>query len=170
MPRSLLLIALLSSSIVAQSPVQTVAQSPVQSKVRNYRVANEQKILQEFLQLLAIPNLASDNSNIRQNAALIMEMMKARGLGPRLLEARTPNTPPVVFAEWKTPGAQRTLILYAHYDGQPTVLCGPEANRGNLSFVQPPLKQAGPPWRRRATRSIRNGASTLVPLLMTKRV
>src|SRR4030095_14196507 len=42
------------------------------------------------------------------------------GLNPRLLEAQTPNTPPAVFAEWKTPGATRTLILYAHYDGQPT--------------------------------------------------
>src|SRR5262245_56181258 len=125
MMRSLLLIALLSSSLVARSSVQTIAQSavlriapspaersaqspketaalsPVQTKVRNYRVANEQKILQEFLTLLAIPNLASDHSNIRKNAALIMEMMKARGLTPRLLEAKTPDTPPVVFAEWK---------------------------------------------------------------------
>jgi acetylornithine deacetylase/succinyl-diaminopimelate desuccinylase-like protein len=112
MLRSLLLIGLLSSLLVAQSPVQT--------QVRNYRRTNEQKILQEFLSLLAIPNLASDNSNIRKNAALIMELMTARGLSPRLLEAKTPNTPPAVFAEWKTPDAQRTLILYAHYDGQPT--------------------------------------------------
>ncbi len=120
MMRTLLLIALLLSLLVAQSPVQTIAQAPVQTKVRDYRVANEQKILHEFLTLLAIPNLASDNSNIRKNAALIMELMQARGLTPRLLEAKTPNTPPAVFAEWKSPGAQRTLILYAHYDGQPT--------------------------------------------------
>ena len=122
----------------AQSPKETVALSPVQTKVRNYRVANEQKILQEFLTLLAIPNLASDNSNIRKNAALIMEMMKARGLTPRLLEAKTPDTPPVVFAEWKSPGAQRTLILYAHYDGQPT---DPKQWTGSLPW-QPVFRSA----------------------------
>jgi acetylornithine deacetylase/succinyl-diaminopimelate desuccinylase-like protein len=47
-------------------------------------------------------------------------MMKQRGLNPRLLEGSTPDTPPVVYGEWKTPGAQRTIIVYAHYDGQPT--------------------------------------------------
>jgi acetylornithine deacetylase/succinyl-diaminopimelate desuccinylase-like protein len=49
-----------------------------------------------------------------------MEMMKQRGLNPRLLEASTPKVPPAVFAEVKTPGAQRTILVYAHYDGQPT--------------------------------------------------
>ena len=46
--------------------------------------------------------------------------MKQRGLNPRLLEGSTPNTPPAVYGEWKTPGAQRTILVYAHYDGQPT--------------------------------------------------
>jgi acetylornithine deacetylase/succinyl-diaminopimelate desuccinylase-like protein len=91
-----------------------------QDKVREYRRATEHKILQEFVSLLAIPNVASDTPNIRKNAELIVEMMKQRGLSPRLLEAQTPNVPPVVYGEWKTPGASRTIILYAHYDGQPT--------------------------------------------------
>jgi acetylornithine deacetylase/succinyl-diaminopimelate desuccinylase-like protein len=91
-----------------------------QDKVRAYRTANETKILAEFITLLAIPNVASDTQNIRRNAEFILEMMKARGLTPRLLEGPTPNTPPAVYAEWKTPGTERTLLLYAHYDGQPT--------------------------------------------------
>jgi len=88
--------------------------------VREYRRANEWPLLREYFELLSLPNVASDNQNIRRNAARIMEMMKQRGLDPRLLEADTPNTPPAVYAEWKTPGAQRTLLFYAHYDGQPT--------------------------------------------------
>jgi acetylornithine deacetylase/succinyl-diaminopimelate desuccinylase-like protein len=91
-----------------------------QEKVREYRVANEWPLLAEYFNLLSLPNVASDIQNIRRNATRIMEMMKQRGLEPRLLEAETPNTPPAVFAEWKTPGAQRTLLFYAHYDGQPT--------------------------------------------------
>jgi len=91
-----------------------------QENVRDYRRANEHQILKEYLALLSIPNVAADIQNIRRNADFIAEMMKQRGLSPRLLEGPTPNTPPAVYAEWKTPGAQRTLLLYAHYDGQPT--------------------------------------------------
>src|SRR3954451_24164069 len=110
MLRSLLLLILL--------PVASLAQT--QDKVREYRRANEHQILKEFTTLLAIPNVASDTPNIRRNAALIVEMMKQRGLNPRLLEGSNPNIPPAVYGEWKTPGAQRTILVYAHYDGQPT--------------------------------------------------
>ena len=111
MLRILLLLVLLPSSILAQT---------TQDKVREYRRANERRLLNEFTTLLAIPNVASDTENIRKNAALIVEMMKQRGLNPRLLEGSTPNVPPAVYGEWKTPGAQRTILVYAHYDGQPT--------------------------------------------------
>jgi acetylornithine deacetylase/succinyl-diaminopimelate desuccinylase-like protein len=111
MLRTLLLLILLPFPLLAQT---------TQEKVRDYRQAHEHELLKEFTTLLAIPNVASDTQNIRRNAALIMEMMKQRGLNPRLLEASTPNVPPVVYGEWKTPGAQRTILVYAHYDGQPT--------------------------------------------------
>jgi acetylornithine deacetylase/succinyl-diaminopimelate desuccinylase-like protein len=81
---------------------------------------NEYVLLGEYFDFLSLPNNAGDTENIRRNATRIMEMMKQRGLNPRLLEATTPKTPPAVYAEWKTPGAQRTLLFYAHYDGQPT--------------------------------------------------
>jgi acetylornithine deacetylase/succinyl-diaminopimelate desuccinylase-like protein len=100
-------------------PVAIAAQS-TQEKVREYRRANEHQILKEFTTLLAIPNVASDTQNIRRNAALIVDMMKQRGLNPRLLEGATADTPPAVYGEWNTPGAQRTVLVYAHYDGQPT--------------------------------------------------
>jgi len=88
--------------------------------VRDFRRANEHRILREFVSLLSIPNVANDTEGIRRNAARIVEMMDARGLKPRLLEATTPNVPPAVFGEWRTPNATRTIVLYAHYDGQPT--------------------------------------------------
>ena len=46
-------------------------------------------------------------------------MMRRRGLAPRLLESADGQAPPIVYGEWRVPGATRTYILYAHYDGQP---------------------------------------------------
>jgi acetylornithine deacetylase/succinyl-diaminopimelate desuccinylase-like protein len=86
-----------------------------QPPVRVYVEAHEPEILREFVDLLAIPNVASDRNNIRRNAALVQKMMGLRGIPTRLLE--TPGAPPVVFGEIETPGATRTLIFYAHYDG-----------------------------------------------------
>ena len=77
-------------------------------------------VLEEFIQLLKIPNIASDQANIRRNAEAIVAMMQRRGLSPQLLtSSRTPEAPPVVFGEWPVKKAKRTIILYAHYDGQP---------------------------------------------------
>src|SRR5712692_10326745 len=90
-----------------------------QSSIRDYRRSHERQILEEFTRLLAIPNVASDRENIRRNADFILEMMRRRGLKPRLLEAKSPKTPPAVYGEWKVPGATHSIILYAHYDGQP---------------------------------------------------
>jgi acetylornithine deacetylase/succinyl-diaminopimelate desuccinylase-like protein len=91
-----------------------------QPTVRDYRHAHERQILDEFTRLLAIPNVASDRENIRRNAQFIFEMMQRRGLNPRLLETSSKETPPAVYGEWKIPGATRSVIFYAHYDGQPT--------------------------------------------------
>ena len=115
MLRNFLLLILLPLSVSAQPrPGST------QEKVRDYQRANQLPILVEFAELLSIPNVASDTRNIRENAAFIVRMMKKRGLNPQLLEGSRPDIPPVVYGEWKTPGAQRTIIVYAHYDGQPT--------------------------------------------------
>lgn len=90
-----------------------------QSATRDYRHAHERQILDEFTRLLAIPNVASDKDNIRRNAQSILEMMRRRGLNPQLLEAKSKDTPPAVYGEWKVAGANHSVIFYAHYDGQP---------------------------------------------------
>lgn len=102
-------------ALIVLLPVVAMAQSPI----RDYRRAHERQILAEFTRLLAIPNVASDRENIRKNAQFILEMMQRRGLNPQLLEGKTNDTPPAVYGEWKTPGAGHSIVLYAHYDGQP---------------------------------------------------
>jgi acetylornithine deacetylase/succinyl-diaminopimelate desuccinylase-like protein len=96
------------------------AQTVSRLRTDEYCRAHERQIIAEFVRLLEIPNVASDSQNIRRNAEFIRELMQKRGLSPRLLETASRSTPPAVYGEWKTPGATQSIVLYAHYDGQPT--------------------------------------------------
>lgn len=87
------------------------------NKVSEWRQSHEQQIVDEFARLLSIPNVASDTPNIRRNAKHISELMLDAGMTVELLELEGGN--PVVFAQRKTPGATKTLMIYIHYDGQP---------------------------------------------------
>lgn len=114
MKRSLVHATLLG--IVAFGALGGAGQDPLWHKVREYRLARESEILGEFRELLSIPNVASDRENIRANAELLRRMMEKRGLEARVMETAGN---PVVFAEKSVPGAERTLLFYMHYDGQP---------------------------------------------------
>jgi acetylornithine deacetylase/succinyl-diaminopimelate desuccinylase-like protein len=118
--------ALLSVIFAVLAHAQT---NPAAAAAHQWRVAHEQAILAEFMGLLAIPNLASDAPNIRRNAIAVAAILEKRGVKTRLLEV--PNAPPVVFGEIDTAGAARTVIFYAHYDGQPL----------------DPKEWATPPWQ-----------------------
>ena len=93
--------------------------APAAADVRDWVKRNEPALLADYSALLAIPNVASDVSDIRRNADFIMARMGKSGLSPRLLEGDKPDVPPAIYGEWLVPGAKRTIVLYAHYDGQP---------------------------------------------------
>jgi acetylornithine deacetylase/succinyl-diaminopimelate desuccinylase-like protein len=107
--RVLALVLLASSNLAAQS---------LRSLVDEYRARHDVEIVRELSDFVAIRNLASDSVNIRRNAQRIIELLAKRGIEGRLLESPA-GGPPVVFGELRTPGATRTVVLYAHYDGQP---------------------------------------------------
>ncbi len=113
-----LCLGLLSLGMSLSSPFtfsQTGSSAPTQ--VRQFRKTHEREIVSEFVELLAIPNVASDTVNIKRNANLIVEMLRKRGVQARLLESAP--APPAVYGELITPGVTRTIVFYAHYDGQP---------------------------------------------------
>jgi acetylornithine deacetylase/succinyl-diaminopimelate desuccinylase-like protein len=114
----------LAGAVVAQAP-----QNPAAAAARAWREAHERAIVAEFQELLAIPNLASESNDVRSNAAAVSAMLQRRGVKTRLLEVT--GAPPVVYGELTAPGATRTLIFYAHYDGQPL----------------DPKEWATPPWK-----------------------
>ena len=93
------------------------AQQDGLTAARTYREANGARILADFAELLALPNVASDSANIRRNAEYIVGRLRDVGVS---VEALTlPGASPIVYGELLVPGATRTIGLYAHYDGQP---------------------------------------------------
>lgn len=91
--------------------------SHLAQQVDDWRADHEQAIVDEFAELLSIPNVASDTVNIRRNAALIQSLLERRGLKTELLELE--GSPPAIYGERLVPGAETTLMIYIHYDGQP---------------------------------------------------
>jgi acetylornithine deacetylase/succinyl-diaminopimelate desuccinylase-like protein len=86
-------------------------------EISRYVRSHQKQILQEFMDLLKLPNVSSDTVNIELNAHKILQMMENRGIRGRLL--RVPGAPPLVYGYLDTPGALKTVTFYAHYDGQP---------------------------------------------------
>lgn len=106
------LLVLLTSPLLSQGAPPTL-----RDRITAWRQQHEGAILRELAGLLSLPNVASDSGAIRANAVHLTRMLERRGIAARLLES--PGSPPAVYGELRTPGATRTVMFYAHYDGQP---------------------------------------------------
>jgi acetylornithine deacetylase/succinyl-diaminopimelate desuccinylase-like protein len=117
--KTLLLAAVLAAQfIVPAATAQTPTTSALRAGVHEFAAAHDVEIVRELSDFLAIPNLATDTANIGRNAARLIAMMTARGIASRRLESPS-GGPPAVYGELRTPGATKTVVFYAHYDGQP---------------------------------------------------
>jgi len=125
--------ALVACNPSGDAPQRPPGEAPqaaaAQQAVRSYMAANEAQIVGQLRALLAIPNVADNHANIRRNADALVAYLTMRGVSARVLE--TPGAPANVYGELNTPGATRTLLFYAHFDGQP---------------VGPPERWATPPF------------------------
>ncbi|MGA2263112.1 MAG: M20/M25/M40 family metallo-hydrolase, partial [Acidobacteriota bacterium] len=107
-------LAAVTGIAAAQGPATP---AEIASAVRAYRTAHEQPIMKELVDLLSIPNIASDEPNIRRNAEQLRTMFERRGMRVQFFEID--HRGPAVYAELPAAGATRTVVFYAHYDGQP---------------------------------------------------
>jgi acetylornithine deacetylase/succinyl-diaminopimelate desuccinylase-like protein len=151
------LAALAAVPLFAAPPAAPGAAS-LRATVRAWRQAHEPAILREFAELLALPNVARDPADIRRNADHILGLLRARGLQARLLEVE--GGAPAVYAERATSPTAPTVLIYAHYDGQPAdpaqwstpawrpvLRDGPlETGGQEVPFPTTP-GQSGPEWR-----------------------
>jgi len=98
----------LTSAAVGQAPVVAA---------REYTTAHRGEAIRQFTEFLSIPNVAADPANLERNADLLVVLLKRRSVEARLLSIA--GVPPVVYGHIDVPGAQHTIVFYAHYDGQP---------------------------------------------------
>src|SRR5579871_5187457 len=97
-PMSILSLLLLLTSGSAHGQLNPVA-NPAAKAAHQWRTEHERAILDEFVTLLAIPNIAADRDNIQRNAEAIAKMMEKRGIAAKLVTVAGAN--PVVFGEIK---------------------------------------------------------------------
>jgi len=116
--RSLVVAGLVASGTVAWSAESPSAESLLE-KVRSYRAAHEVEIVTELAELVELPNVATDLEAMEVNAVHLTRLLEVRGFKVSLL--RADGGPPVVFGHRPKPDAERRVIFYAHYDGQPVV-------------------------------------------------
>ncbi|MDE2882195.1 MAG: M20/M25/M40 family metallo-hydrolase [Acidobacteriota bacterium] len=76
----------------------------------------QRALVSELVEAVSIPSVAADAVNIRRKAEFLKASLERRGFAAELLET---DGNPLVFGERPAADADRTLLIYFHYDGQP---------------------------------------------------
>jgi acetylornithine deacetylase/succinyl-diaminopimelate desuccinylase-like protein len=85
------------------------------SKIDSYLESNLDQSITELSKLVAQPSVGAQNLGMRECAALVSELLKARGFAVQIMDTQGA---PVVFGERKGK-SDKTLLIYNHYDVQP---------------------------------------------------
>ena len=109
--------------VIAQKQPVSATSASVRPAITAWRRTHEREILDDAFALLSLPNVASDSVGIRRNVDALTAAFAKRGVTLRPLSAPTGGNPALV-GERKVPGATRTVVFYAHYDGQPVASGG----------------------------------------------
>ena len=150
--------AVVAAFLVGAGPPAAAADSTaVQSAIDAWRADHETAIIEDFVELLSIPNVASNRADMQRNAGQIVELLEARGFETEILTA---GGAPYVYAELPAPGATETVLIYAHFDGQPvqaenwayppflpTLLDGPLEAGGQPVDIDEVNGRFDPEWR-----------------------
>ena len=94
------------------------AAADLRSEVQQYRLAHEAGIVGQIEALTRLKSIAADPAGLAATAQALNVALKSRGFEVALLSTGD-NSPPAVFGWLKAPRAKRTVLFYAHYDGQP---------------------------------------------------
>jgi acetylornithine deacetylase/succinyl-diaminopimelate desuccinylase-like protein len=89
-----------------------------QESVRHYVLTHEAAIIGQLDALTRLKSVAADPEGLKAMANTLEEALRQRGFAVSVLSTGV-GTPPVVLGSLGVPAAKRTVLFYAHYDGQP---------------------------------------------------
>jgi acetylornithine deacetylase/succinyl-diaminopimelate desuccinylase-like protein len=151
---SIIALASLCTNALAQSQTDV---NEVVAAINEYRIDREKVIVEDFVELLSMPNVAANIPDMDRNADYITELLESRGFTTQRLKS---GGAPYVYAELKSPGAVETILIYAHFDGQPvqeenwvhppfspTLLDGTLQNHGQVVAISDVDGAFDPEWR-----------------------
>ena len=115
------LLRVVATVVTAAVCGSAMAQNAAGTAAREYVTPRQAELLQQFEEFVAIPDVAADPAGLKRNADFLVAQLQQRGVATQLLTAPglPAATPPVVYGEIRAPGAKKTFVFYAHYDGQP---------------------------------------------------
>jgi acetylornithine deacetylase/succinyl-diaminopimelate desuccinylase-like protein len=81
-----------------------------------YVQSHQRDMVTTLINFASMPNTRGDVANLQRNAMFASDLLKTRGFAVELVAT---SGAPLVIGSLPVAGATRTLLLYAHYDGQP---------------------------------------------------
>ena len=126
--------------------------SDLREQVDAYRAAHEAAIVGRLDALTRLKSVAADPAGIAAAATHLKSALAARGF--KTAEFTAPGgSPPLVFGSYNSPGATRTVLFYAHYDGQPVTVSkwasdpfAPVMRKGPLGAADVDWRKVTPPF------------------------
>ncbi len=83
--------------------------------------ARHRPIMEGLADFLRLDTVSQQADRVRAGAAWLAQAMRARGLEARVLET---GGNPAVYGALPAPGAERTVLIYCHYDVKPAAPAG----------------------------------------------
>jgi acetylornithine deacetylase/succinyl-diaminopimelate desuccinylase-like protein len=112
------MLKLISIALMLVCAASAASAQTLNADVRDWRQANEAAIVGSLVELTQLRSIAADPAGLTATANRLEGELRRRGFAAQQLSAG-PGLPNVVFGRLDTPGAARTVVFYAHYDGQP---------------------------------------------------
>jgi acetylornithine deacetylase/succinyl-diaminopimelate desuccinylase-like protein len=105
-------------AVALSSAAPQVPAVDLRDQVERYRIAHEAAIVGQLDELTRIRSVAADPAGLAAAADRLQMLLLERGFKVTQLSTGA-GMAPVVFGALSTPRARRTVVFYAHYDGQP---------------------------------------------------
>jgi acetylornithine deacetylase/succinyl-diaminopimelate desuccinylase-like protein len=80
---------------------------------------NRDRFISELFTFLRQPSISSQGIGVDDCAQLLAGMLSDAGIRAEILPMGGKNNPPLVYGEVTSPGAEKTVLIYGHFDVQP---------------------------------------------------